>query len=955
MKQVVSLGLFLSLILSTASAATRPSSPANFRLLRFASPDGSAANDGFTTNTPWSLSYALTQAGPTTSITLLPGTYPSIEITQPGTKLVSLTKWGAKIIGSSGSHGIWTDPAVGDVILDGIQIANSSQDGISLNGSNCVVRNCWIHDSSSNGVSSSLNMGTLLERNLIEHNGMAVAPGQKPGIALSGTNCIVRGNVIRYNQGWGCQIYAAAPASSGECQVYNNLIYSNGAGVTVWSPAGQTNYVFNNTIISSTNTCLCSDYGTLYVTNNILVAGVGIPLIKTIDGATALSDYNLVNLSTSPGGPHDVVNSNPGFVNASAGLYWLANGSPAVGLANPTVVPPVDFFGKLQSAVVDVGAVQYSSALAADQRVLDPSTSSGADYWVAFTNSTTLPGGVAPLITLQPKDQTRTAGENATFTVAATGAGPLTYQWTWNGENDGNNSSTYTAPDVLVTDSGAIIQVTVQNANGAVQSTLAVLTVQPGATPPAIAAQPQNQVVIAGQSATFGVAATGDAPLSYQWTFNGSTVGSSSSSYTRSNCQLGDNGGIVQVTVSNPNGSVQSSSATLKVNAQGTYYFVSPDGKTSNTGLSTDSPWPLAYALNNHNGPGVTIYLMDGLYNAGQQTTYSPVGMFQFHNTKCTPSNPMTVRAINKWKAIIAYGTSGGIGAATSTGYATAGVVFDGLQVCSNAVDGVTVCYSSVIRNCWIHDNQENGVNSTHPNCTSNIFELNLIEHNGVATYNLYHFHGLYISGPFHTVRNNVLRENRDGTDIQIYTEDAGNTIYGNMVYGNLIYGGTKEGYCADIFGATYNGVVGGASPGTNYAFNNTIIGGLYTHYGTLCFTNNILIPAPGNSAFMGTGSGSKILGDYNAGVTTLLGSPHEIVTSLAGLGFVNPSAGLYWPTSSSILRGRASSTIGSLIDFFGNSQSSDCIGAFQYSATLANDSRVLDPSPANPDYWSAP
>jgi hypothetical protein len=80
---------------------------------------------------------------------------------------------------------------------------------------------------------------------------------------------------------------------------------------------------------------------------------------------------------------------------------------------------------------------------------------------------------------------------------------------------------------------------------------------------PKINAQPRNQTVIAGQSATFTMPATGDLPLSYQWTFNGLNVGSSSSTYTRSNCQLADNGGRVQVTVSNASGSVQSSAAIL--------------------------------------------------------------------------------------------------------------------------------------------------------------------------------------------------------------------------------------------------------------------------------------------------------------------------------------------------------------------------------------------------------
>src|SRR5437899_7136286 len=40
---------------------------------------------------------------------------------------------------------------------------------------------------------------------------------------------------------------------------------------------------------------------------------------------------------------------------------------------------------------------------------------------------------VAPAITTQPANQTVTAGQTATFTVVATGTGPLNYQWQMNG------------------------------------------------------------------------------------------------------------------------------------------------------------------------------------------------------------------------------------------------------------------------------------------------------------------------------------------------------------------------------------------------------------------------------------------------------------------------------------------------------------------------------------------
>jgi hypothetical protein len=42
--------------------------------------------------------------------------------------------------------------------------------------------------------------------------------------------------------------------------------------------------------------------------------------------------------------------------------------------------------------------------------------------------------------------------------------------------------------------------------------------------PPSITAQPTNQTVIVGQSATFSVTATGSPTLRYQWSFNGTNI-----------------------------------------------------------------------------------------------------------------------------------------------------------------------------------------------------------------------------------------------------------------------------------------------------------------------------------------------------------------------------------------------------------------------------------------------
>ncbi len=90
---------------------------------------------------------------------------------------------------------------------------------------------------------------------------------------------------------------------------------------------------------------------------------------------------------------------------------------------------------------------------------------------------------------------------------------------------------------------------------------------------PVILAQPVNQSVPVGYTASFSVTAYGQAPLSYQWSHNGTAIpGATSATLLLPNVQNGNPNnanGTYTVMVSNGHGSVTSSGATLTVLGSG--------------------------------------------------------------------------------------------------------------------------------------------------------------------------------------------------------------------------------------------------------------------------------------------------------------------------------------------------------------------------------------------------
>jgi hypothetical protein len=143
---------------------------------------------------------------------------------------------------------------------------------------------------------------------------------------------------------------------------------------------------------------------------------------------------------------------------------------------------------------------------------------------------------------------------------------------------------------------------------------------------PAISSQPASTSIIAGQSATFGVVATGTAPMAYQWAKNGAAIaGATSSSYQTPIETTADNQAKLTVVVSNSAGSATSSAATLRVTAA-SFLLNSSLSSMSFGSVTVSGSQSLSATLTNGGNSNVTISNVT-VSGAGFNATGIPAGL----------------------------------------------------------------------------------------------------------------------------------------------------------------------------------------------------------------------------------------------------------------------------------------------------------------------------------------
>jgi hypothetical protein len=203
-----------------------------------------------------------------------------------------------------------------------------------------------------------------------------------------------------------------------------------------------------------------------------------------------------------------------------------------------------------------------------------------------------------------------TAGESATFTVAASGVPAPTVQWqvSTNGgvtfANDttdaGNTTGTLTVASTTVALSGHEYRAVFTNTVSTATSTAATLTVNPKPEAPKVTTNPAAKTVTAGESATFTVAASGVPAPTVQW-------------------QVSTNGGV---TFANDTTDAGNTTGTLTVAAtttalSGREYravFKNASGSATSTeaALTVKAPAPVLSGLSPNSGGALSLVLITG-------------------------------------------------------------------------------------------------------------------------------------------------------------------------------------------------------------------------------------------------------------------------------------------------------------------------------------------------------
>jgi hypothetical protein len=479
-------------------------------------------------------------------------------------------------------------------------------------------------------------------------------------------------------------LYATPPTSPSDSGMLYRAVFTNALGSTATAPALLTvlEQLAAPLVVAQPAGVSVAPGGTAVFVATVTSAGStsyqwqrdGVDLVGR---NTAVLTLN--NTTAADAGSYSLRVSNPvGSVTTQPATLTLASSlasePPTITAAPASISVPAGGSASFAVGVSGTGPYIYrwqkngvtiDGAEAASFVIASATAADAASYTVRVSNAlgaaesqaatltvTAATVATAPVITTPPIGLATLPGSSVTFAAAATGSGPLGYQWRRDGVDiPGATTPVLHIAAVAAVDAGSY-SLQVRNSVGVALSP-GVPLILVGA--PAISAQPLAASVTAGSTARFSVTASGDA-LRYLWTRNGLPIpGATSAVLVTAPVALTDAGAVYGVIVYNGAGAVVSQGAALTVTAavvagwQGPPVPLQTDSEGFNKALAWNSAGQAIALWSQPGGVGASRYTP----SAGWQPPLSVSGSsttFFYKDTAVAMSG--SGRAVAVWHTV---------------------------------------------------------------------------------------------------------------------------------------------------------------------------------------------------------------------------------------------------------------------------------------------------------------